>query len=81
MSQIRDILKHVDGEKALKLRKCKRKSKRKIPKGEACLVVKTGPMGSPQSYCRENAKPMLDSAWKKLYKLYEFLDLSPPPYE
>ena len=78
MSQIRDILIHVSGENAKGQRHCRRKKKRKIPKGEGCLVVKTGPMGSPQSYCRENAKPMLDKAWNKLQEIYDFLDLSPP---
>lgn len=78
MSQIRDILIHVSGENAKGQRHCRRKKKRKIPKGEGCLVVKTGPMGSPQSYCRENAKPMLDKAWNKLQEIYDFLDLLPP---
>lgn len=78
MSQIRDILIHVSGENAKGQRHCRRKKKRKIPKGEGCLVIKTGPMGSPQSYCRENAKPMLDKAWNKLQEIYDFLDLSPP---
>ncbi len=78
MSQIRDILIHVSAENAKGQRKCKRKKKRKIPKGEGCLVVKTGSMGSPQSYCRENAKPMLDKAWNRLQEIYDFLDLSPP---
>lgn len=70
MAAIRDLLKHVDVEIAAGQRKCKRKKTRKILKGEACLVVKTGPMNSPQSYCVENAKPMLDKAWSKLYDLY-----------
>lgn len=79
MSKIRDILIHVSAENTKRQRQCKRKKARKILKDEGCLVVKTGSMGSPQSYCRENAKPMLDNAWYKLQKIYDFLDLQPPP--
>jgi len=80
MAQIRDILIHVSTEEAAGTRKCTRNKKLKIVKGETCLVVRTGPMDSPKSYCRDNAKPMLDNAWKKLGKIYEFLDLTPPTH-
>jgi hypothetical protein len=35
-------------------------------------------MNTPQSYCVEHAKPMLDAAWKKLLDVYAFLKLAPP---
>ena len=78
MAQIRDILVHVSVENAKGQRSCTRKKKRKIAKGEACLVVKTGAMNSPKSYCQENAHPMLDKAWHKLNEIYASLDLHPP---
>lgn len=80
MPAIRDILVHVSAENAVRERKCGRgkKKKEKISGGSLCLVVKGGSMNSPQSYCVEHAKPMLDSAWKKLSDLYAFLKLQPP---
>ncbi len=78
MAKIRDILIHVSVEQAKRQRRCARKKKRTIPKGEACLVVKTGSMNSPKSYCQENAQPMLDAAWHKLHEIYQSLGLEPP---
>ncbi len=80
MSKIRDILIHVHVEEAMRTRKCSRNKKITIPKGEKCLVVKTGSMNSPKSYSCENARPMLDQAWNKLKKVYESLGLKPPKY-
>jgi len=80
MPAVRDILVHVSAENSIKHRTCGRGKKKKesIPGGSLCLVVKTGPMNSPQSYCVEHAKPMLDAAWKKLLAVYAFLNLAPP---
>lgn len=79
MPAIRDILVHVSTENAVRERKCTRnKKKEKIAGGQPCLVVKTGPTNSPQSYCVEHAKLMLDAAWQKLHGIYEFLKLTPP---
>lgn len=78
MPKIRDILVHVSVETAKAKRGCHRTRTRTIEKGEPCLVVKTGPMNSPYSYSSENAKPMLDSAWRKLDSLYAALGLAPP---
>lgn len=77
MSKIRDILKHVSVEAAQRQRTCHRSSKL-IPMGENCLVIKTGPMNSPQSYKSDSAKAILDSAWTKLRALYADLNLPPP---
>jgi hypothetical protein len=78
MPKIRDLLVHVSVEVAQGKRKCRRTSARTIEKGERCLVVKSGPMNAPYSYSSENAKQMLDGAWKKLGGLYVELDLAPP---
>ena len=78
MPKIRDILVHVSVETAKAKRVCHRTRAREIVKGERCLVIKTGPMNTPYSYSSENAKPMLDGAWKKLGILYAELDLDPP---
>lgn len=77
MSKIRDILKHVSVERAQRKRTCHRSSK-DITMGESCLVIKTGPMNSPQSYKSDSAKAILDSAWTKLRGLYADLNLPPP---
>lgn len=77
MSKIRDILKHVSVETAQRKRTCHRSAK-DIAMGENCLVIKTGPMNSPQSYNSESAKAILDSAWAKLRALYADLNLPPP---
>ena len=83
MPAVRDILGHVSAENATNERKCTRNKKKneKIAGGEPCLVVKTGPMNSPQSYCVAHAKPMLDQASKKLRDIYAFLNLVPPTWE
>ena len=78
MPKIRDILVHVSVETARGKRHCHRTRARTIEKGELCLVVKTGPMNAPYSYSAENAKQMLDDAWKKLQSLYKDLNLAPP---
>jgi hypothetical protein len=80
MPAVRDILGHVSAESAVRERKCTRNKAKKenIAAGELCLVVKSGPMNSPQSYCVEHAQPMLDGAWKKLRGIYAFLKLKPP---
>lgn len=77
MSKIRDILKHVSVETAQRQRTCNRSSKL-IPMGERCLVIKTGPMNSPQSYKSDSAKAILDSAWTRLRALYADLNLPTP---
>ncbi len=78
MPKIRDILVHVSVETAKGNRKCHRNRARHIEKGERCLVIKTGSMNAPYSYSSENAKPILDVAWKKLSSLYAELNLDPP---
>lgn len=77
MPKVRDILVHVSVETAQRKRTCQRTSK-PIVMGEGCLVVKTGPMNSPQSYKSEAAKQILDSAWIKLRGLYVELNLQQP---
>ena len=77
MPKIRDVLVHVSVEKAQRRRSCHRTSKA-IVMGEACLVVKTGPMGSPQSYELQSAKQILDHAIQRLRTLYADLGLPPP---
>jgi len=78
MPKIRDILIHVSVEEAQRQRKCRRETSRVISKGERCLVVKTNPTNDDYSYSAENAKPMLDLAWRKLQAIYAELGLSPP---
>lgn len=78
MPKIRDILGHVSVETAQRKRCCQRSSQ-PIVMGESCLVIKTGPMNSPQSYKTESAKQILDRAWAKLRGLYVGLNLQPPP--
>ena len=78
MPKIRDVLVHVSVETAQRKRTCQRSSK-PIVMGENCLVIKTGPMNSPQSYQSESAKQILDSAWIKLCGLYAAMNLEPPP--
>ena len=77
MPKIRDVLGHVSVETAQRKRTCQRSSK-PIVMGENCLVVKTGPMNSPQSYGSASAKQILDSAWTKLRGIYVELNLEPP---
>lgn len=78
MPQIRDVLKHVSVETAKAKRMCRRTGTRSINKGDRCLVIATGPTNSPFSYSVEHAKPILDSAMKRLAALYSELDLVPP---
>ena len=77
MPKVRDILGDVSVEVAQRKRTCRRSS-RTIPMGESCLVIKTGPMKSPQSYGTESAKQILDKAWIKLKALYVDLHLQTP---
>ena len=77
MPKIRDILGQVSVETAQRKRTCQRSSDL-IVMGENCLVIKTGPMNSPQSYKTESAKQILDCAWTKLRGLYAELNLQPP---
>ena len=77
MPRVRDILIHVYVDTAQRKRTCKR-SGSAISKGEACLVIKTGPMGSPYSYNSDSAQLILNAAWKKLVTLYVQLSLTPP---
>jgi hypothetical protein len=78
MPKIRDILGQVSVETAQRKRTCQRSSE-PIVMGENCLVIKTGPMNSPQSYKSASARQILDSAWAKLHRLYAELNLQPPP--
>lgn len=77
MPKVRDILGHVSVEAAQRKRRCRRTSKQ-IVMGEVCLVIKTGPMNSPQSYEIESARQILDCAWKRLRALYGELNLHAP---
>jgi hypothetical protein len=81
MPKIRDILGHVTVEIAQRKRRCRRDAKRAIVKGEKCLVVQTGPTKDPYSYCRDNARPMLDQTWLKLAGIYAELRLEPPTHD
>ena len=78
MPKVRDILKHVSVEVAARSRRCRRDEKVSIPKGDRCLVIKTGATNDPYSYSQHHAKEILDSACVKLKKFYVELDLSPP---
>ncbi len=78
MPKVRDILTHVGVEQAQRQRKCRRNAAHLIPKGEKCLVVKTGPTNDDYSYSRDAAKAMLDAAWVKMKRLYGDLGLVPP---
>ena len=78
MPKVRDILVHVKVETAQRQRRCRRDAKRKIPKGEQCLVVSSGQPRTVYSYSREYAKQMLDHAAKKIAELYAAMNLSPP---
>lgn len=78
MPKIRDVLAHISVETAQRKRTWQRSSKPFVM-GENCLVIKTCPMNSPQSYKTESAKQILDCAWTKLRGLYAELNLQPPP--
>ena len=77
MPKVRDLLIHVSVETAQRKRRCHRTSN-DIVKGEACLVIKTGSMGSPQSYEVQSARQILDHAHHRLLGLYAGLGLTPP---
>ncbi len=67
MAKIRDILVHVQVDKALSKRICHRnRREHQILKGETCLVVREhGGLGR-RNYCRECASPILEAARRRL---------------
>jgi len=70
MPKVREVLKHVSVETALRKRKCYRKpAAHEITRGELCLVIKDSASGGSSNYCPECAEPILDQAQKDLDRL------------
>ena len=69
MPAVRSVLGHVSVETAEKKRKCHRKAKHSVPKGETCLVVRGGPYNSSKNYCKECAPEILNKAEADLLAL------------
>lgn len=65
MAIVRNILRHVMLETAMRKRRCHHKASHEITKGMVCLVV-VDERGSKNNYCSECAKPMLDAARNNL---------------
>jgi hypothetical protein len=61
VAAVKNILKHVSAEVALRKRKCYRKQTHQILKGDKCLVVRDGPQ-SQTTYCTICASEILARA-------------------
>ena len=79
MPKVRDILVHVCVQTAERRRKCHRNQEHSIPRGERCLVVRTGPTNSKYNYCRQCAQEILDLAEKRLAEVKGDLAVGSPP--
>jgi hypothetical protein len=76
MPKVKQIMKHVSVEEALRKRKCHRKpTAHTIAKDEVCLVVKDEASGGSRNYCSECAEPILDQAQDDLDTLRAELEL------
>jgi len=70
MAKIRDILKHVSVEVALRERICHRKrGEHSVPKGERCLVVKDDLTEGKKNYCAACAKDIIAAAAARIQEL------------
>ena len=78
MPKVRDILVHVCVQTAERPRKCYRNRKHSIPRGEQCLVVRTGPTNSKHNYCQQCAQEILDLAERRLAEVKGNLAVGSP---
>ena len=70
MPKVRDILKDVSVEIAGGKRKCHRNPKKhSIPRGEACLVIRTGEYREKNNYCYLCSEEILRRAQEKLEEI------------
>jgi len=76
MAKVRQVLKHVSVETALRKRICHRDRRgHEIAKGTQCLVIKDESSSSSRNYCPGCAEPILDKAQEHLDQLKARLEL------
>lgn len=69
MPKVRDVLKHVSIETAIRRRIChRRRDEHWIEKGENCLVIKDVATGGKKNYCAECAPEILNLAEGQIKK-------------